>query len=145
MGTYLTSGEKFISTSTDRSLTVIKLIEPWTKLAWQAEDEAEEAREREQFNAASEEEKKTWYFGYQHPSTYRDASLLHLDSFKTALKELPPTLGEYVEWAKKNLTSSDLLKLGLMVGDRTITERTYTEAMSSIKQAVEFNEHVRVS
>ena len=145
MGIYLKSEETYLSTSTDRSLTVLKLIDPWRAGAWKEEDDAAEARDREAFEAASNEEKKTWYFGYSHPSHNRDPQLINIGAFKKASAELPATLNLFIRWAKANLSGEVLYNLGVVIGKGEITATSYMDALLVINKAVELDNHVHIS
>lgn len=151
MGTYIlvsssSGNDQYISTETQLSLDILDTVSPWRQNQWKEQDDAAYARDQAEFEAASEEDKKTWWFGYEYPGSNRQPGLLNLEIFKKAKAEAPRTLKEYVEWAEKNMTKESFARMNFRaVADERFRQEDLDRVMKAIDRAVELNEDLYVS
>lgn len=151
MGTYiliekLSGADDYLSTETQLSLDILDTLSPWRQNQWKEEDDAAYARDKAEFEAASEQDKKTWWFGYEYPGTNRRPGLLNIEIFKKAKAEVPRTLKEYVEWAEKNMTKTSFNRMNLRaVAQQQFVQRDLDRVMAAIDRTVELNKNPLVS
>lgn len=135
MSTYLYpeyhEGKEPFTNSTTTSRFLLRLISKWcTPDLWET-DHRETA------------EDATAYTGFYSPpdNGWREG-LYHQHAFVLAKEHLPPTLDEFIQWAKANWERREVFKLGQDIGAGDITRETYLDAMQVLNKIVAAETHI---
>ncbi len=145
MGTYIMSGDHFITNDTQTTMDILDIVSPWRIDQWKSKDEAKLAEDKADYEAAPEDEKTTWWFGYRHPGQDRRPGLMNLEIFVRASIDVPRTLDEFIEWGLKNMpvtNSTSMFRRDPQ--DQWFTQQQLDRCMAAIDKAIKLNDHPHV-